>query len=72
MLTETYGAEQANNGNLLATFALGMFMSMFIVYGFDTAGTFGEETVDAAARRREASSRRCSSRASSGSSSCSR
>jgi amino acid transporter len=24
-----------------------MFMSLFVVYGFDTAGTFGEETVDA-------------------------
>ena len=34
---------------------VGMFMSLFILYGFDTAGTFGEETVDAepagAARR---------------------
>ena len=28
-------------------FLLGMFMSVFVVYGFDTAGTFGEETVDA-------------------------
>ncbi|MEO6058856.1 MAG: amino acid permease [Candidatus Limnocylindria bacterium] len=44
---ETFGAETAQNGNLLATFALGAFMAMFIVYGFDTAGTFGEETVDA-------------------------
>ncbi len=24
-----------------------MFMSLFVVYGFDTAGTFGEETLDA-------------------------
>ncbi len=24
-----------------------MFMSLFVVYGFDTAGTFGEETIDA-------------------------
>ena len=31
----------------LPTFALGMFMALFVVYGFDTAGTFGEETVDA-------------------------
>jgi amino acid transporter len=37
----------ANNGNVLATFALGMYMSIFILFGFDTAGTFGEETVDA-------------------------
>jgi len=47
VLTQTFGAEQAQNGNLPATFLLGFFMSIFIVYGFDTAGTFGEETVDA-------------------------
>jgi amino acid transporter len=41
------GTEAAQNGNLLATLALGLYMSIFIVYGFDTAGTFGEETVDA-------------------------
>jgi urea carboxylase system permease len=41
------GAETAQNGNLVATFALGLFMSIFILYGFDTAGTFGEETLDA-------------------------
>jgi amino acid transporter len=47
VLFETAGAEAANNGNLLATFMLGFFMSIFIVYGFDTAGSFGEETLDA-------------------------
>jgi urea carboxylase system permease len=47
ILTDTGGAEKATNGNYAAAFALGMFMSLFIVYGFDTAGTFGEETVDA-------------------------
>jgi amino acid transporter len=47
VLFETAGAEAANNGNLLATFMLGFFMSIFIVYGFDTAGSFGEETIDA-------------------------
>jgi amino acid transporter len=47
VLTQTFGAEQANNGNMFATFALAFFMSIFILYGFDTAGTFGEETVDA-------------------------
>ena len=31
----------------LPAFALGMFMALFVVYGFDTAGTFGEETIDA-------------------------
>ncbi len=47
VLFETGGAEQATNGNYLAAFALGMYMSIFILYGFDTAGTFGEETLDA-------------------------
>ena len=47
VLFETFGAEEPNNGNLLATFMLGFFMSIFIVYGFDTAGSFGEETIDA-------------------------
>ena len=47
VLFQTFGAEQAQNGDLLATFMLGFFMSVFIVYGFDTAGSFGEETVDA-------------------------
>lgn len=41
------GSEQATNGNVLAAFALGLYMSIFILYGFDTAGTFGEETIDA-------------------------
>jgi urea carboxylase system permease len=43
---KTLGAEKAQNGDMLATFAVGFFMSVFILYGFDTAGTFGEETVD--------------------------
>jgi urea carboxylase system permease len=47
ILFDFAGAEAGTNGNFLAAFALGMFMSIFIVYGFDTAGTFGEETVDA-------------------------
>jgi amino acid transporter len=46
VLTNWYGATDANNGSVPATFALAFFMSIFIVYGFDTAGTFGEETVD--------------------------
>ncbi len=38
----------ANLGNgYLPIFLVGMFMALFVVYGFDTAGTFGEETVDA-------------------------
>ena len=47
VLFETGGAEAATGGNYLPAFMLGMFMSLFIVYGFDTAGTFGEETLDA-------------------------
>ena len=52
---DTAGTEAATNGNYLAAFALGMFMALFVVYGFDTAGTFGEETLDA---DRQAPSRR--------------
>ena len=47
VLTDTGGAEQATGGSYLPAFALGMFMALFVVYGFDTAGTFGEETIDA-------------------------
>jgi urea carboxylase system permease len=47
VLFETGGAEAATGGSYLPAFLLGMFMSLFIVYGFDTAGTFGEETIDA-------------------------
>jgi urea carboxylase system permease len=47
VLFDTAGTEAATGGNYVAAFALGMFMALFVVYGFDTAGTFGEETVDA-------------------------
>jgi urea carboxylase system permease len=47
VLTDTGGAEAATGGSYLPAFALGMFMALFVVYGFDTAGTFGEETLDA-------------------------
>jgi amino acid transporter len=47
VLTNTFGAESNANGNYLAAFAVATFMSLFVVYGFDTAGTFAEETVDA-------------------------
>jgi amino acid transporter len=46
VLFDDAGAQDANNGSFIATFALAFFMSIFILYGFDTAGTFGEETVD--------------------------
>jgi urea carboxylase system permease len=46
ILFDTAGTEAATGGNYLPAFALGMFMALFVVYGFDTAGTFGEETVD--------------------------
>jgi urea carboxylase system permease len=47
VLFDTAGAETATGGSYLPAFLLGMFMALFIVYGFDTAGTFGEETIDA-------------------------
>lgn len=47
VLTNTQGLESQANGNYLPVFAVAAFMSLFVVYGFDTAGTFGEETVDA-------------------------
>ena len=47
VLTSFEGSEAAQNGNIPATFALGFFMAAFVVFGFDTAGTFGEETLDA-------------------------
>jgi amino acid transporter len=37
----------SGGGGYLPVFLVGMFMALFVVYGFDTAGTFGEETVDA-------------------------
>ncbi len=46
ILFQSAGTEGATGGNYLPAFALGMFMALFVVYGFDTAGTFGEETVD--------------------------
>src|SRR6185312_15639148 len=47
VLTQTAGVETAATGGYLPVFLIAMFMSLFVVYGFDTAGTFGEETLDA-------------------------
>jgi urea carboxylase system permease len=47
VLTQTAGIETPETGGYLPVFAVAMFMSLFVVYGFDTAGTFGEETLDA-------------------------
>jgi amino acid transporter len=47
ILFDSAGTEAATGGSYLPAFALGMFMALFVVYGFDTAGTFGEETIDA-------------------------
>jgi amino acid transporter len=41
-LTNTGGTEV--NGTYLGTFFAAMLMSLFVVYGFDTAGTLAEET----------------------------
>jgi urea carboxylase system permease len=47
VLTTTAALETPETGGYLPVFAIAMFMSLFVVYGFDTAGTFGEETIDA-------------------------
>jgi urea carboxylase system permease len=47
VLTQTAGVETPETGGYLPVFAVAMFMSLFVVYGFDTAGTFGEETLGA-------------------------
>jgi amino acid transporter len=47
VIFDTSYTEGLANGNYLAVFLVGMFLALFVVYGFDTAGTFGEETVDA-------------------------
>jgi amino acid transporter len=47
VLFDSRGLESAANGNVLAIFLIGAFIALFVVYGFDTAGTFGEETLDA-------------------------
>jgi amino acid transporter len=47
ILFDSRGLESAANGSVLAIFAIGAFIALFVVYGFDTAGTFGEETLDA-------------------------
>ena len=47
ILFDSRGLESGANGNVLAIFLIGAFIALFVVYGFDTAGTFGEETLDA-------------------------
>ncbi len=47
VLFETAGLENQPGVGMLPVFLVAMFMALFVVYGFDTAGTFGEETLDA-------------------------
>lgn len=47
VLFETRGLESQAGGAYFPVFLIGMFIALFVVYGFDTAGTFGEETLDA-------------------------
>jgi amino acid transporter len=47
VLFDSRGLESAANGNVFSIFLIGAFIALFVVYGFDTAGTFGEETLDA-------------------------
>ncbi len=46
VLFDTSYTSNLADGNYFAVFLVGSFMALFVVYGFDTAGTFGEETVD--------------------------
>jgi amino acid transporter len=46
VLGTTAGLE-AQNGGPVPIGLVAMFMALFVVYGFDTAGTFGEETIGA-------------------------
>ncbi len=47
ILFDTSYTSNLADGNYFAVFLVGMFMALFVVYGFDTAGTFGEEAVGA-------------------------
>jgi amino acid transporter len=47
ILFDTSFTRSLSDSGYLPIFFVGMFMALFVVYGFDTAGTFGEETVDA-------------------------
>ena len=47
VLSQTAGTRRRKPVATSPIFAIAMFMSLFVVYGFDTAGTFGEETLDA-------------------------
>ena len=47
ILFDTSFTKNLSDSGYLPIFLVGMFMALFVVYGFDTAGTFGEETVDA-------------------------
>jgi amino acid transporter len=50
VLLDTSFTTNLADGSYLPVFLVGMFMALFVVYGFDTAGTFGEETIDASRR----------------------
>jgi amino acid transporter len=47
VLFDTSYTSGLSEGGYFPVFLVGMFMALFVVYGFDTAGTFGEETLDA-------------------------
>jgi len=47
ILFDTSYTSSLAGGNYFPVFLVGAFMALFVVYGFDTAGTFGEETLDA-------------------------
>ena len=47
ILFDTSYTSGLSEGGYFPVFLVGAFMALFVVYGFDTAGTFGEETLDA-------------------------
>ena len=47
ILVDTSFTTGLADGNFSAVFLVGAMMALFVVYGFDTAGTFGEEAVNA-------------------------
>jgi len=46
ILFDTSYTSGLSDGGYFPVFLVGAFMALFVVYGFDTAGTFGEETLD--------------------------
>lgn len=46
VIFNTAGTEHNAGGNYLPIFLAAMFMALYVIYGFDTAGSLGEETLN--------------------------